>query len=1075
LNAQNLERFMILSLNEMCDACNDSNLFQNYDTLSKGKKSWSVRLGLSRQSQGADDPSKGWGTISGGSGISRQMIYGDPWLYGTVRSSRPCHEARGFVTPPPPPPPGAPILVVCSCPEFLSGTTRKFGNCRKCGGHRLAGVPLGGTCRLPPVSSRSRPSLAGVLRSSIDDPYDQMRRNRLVEPRTRARSISPHRPLSQRDSRSQSTARNARERKGSIEGTSSKSEWFDKEDAVAHKQRASYTGGASTTDEWLEESPPLVADPRSQSATPTTAAVRLARIPKKVVRSARNDWSDCAAMKIAPESNQTKDAEWKERPSSAGDSRKSILVCDVNPYLLLKKQKDEDDDLSDDLSDNALEQEDARPLSSLFDPSKVKSIERIPNRSAVAAIGGQRIRVFNEPREISDDDEDDAPPVTRIPIPKVSPKRPPRRLKEAKQTLKSILKRGKVLEARRKNVLFNVDNVIFAPEKPSEVTRLSWNRIGRIASAREQPSNDESAEDEDEEEEDEKEEEQVPVIGSQEQREKYNFITIPNIRDPKVNRVRPKDVCQSSVNHMEEIKVEKFVPSVNVDRVVSKKKENAETRRQAEDIVPRNITDQTVHSLKRENAREENEERKRIEETNVIGMKENTELQIEKCNDRIPGIAVDEKDLILKSEENCKKSSLSRSQSERLFNRPEVSAGDVLFMDTMRLSLCRKAKESNEQAISRRRDSIESAAETIESPDFMKDTDSNKIDCQLDLSNERDEVPAENTIKPGTGPSAEIRNNVEGKGDHFRGMRPTSWSPPPGKQKHRYKVSNSDVKVKTANHCESERDSPMLKATWSTLNSYGSSKIEIGSSTTESNVYKITVSPRASPLVHRLQIGPDTAASRRTSILINGDATPTSETSPDNKVTISVGGEDSVYNPTVISVNSDNLPRIKSSGENRTLVILDNYKSNIVVESGNEGDKEDVKSKPTKISEPELIEEAEESSRRKDVASPEVLTAPETSTESEKQTKPTNGESKSSSTVTEKSAKFYITNDRITRTEQTVHQKDGEHPSKLSKEALISKLLEDSLRKARENGEILDEDSGEAILKILKQSLLKSK
>lgn len=143
-------------------------MFQNYDTLSKGKKSWSVRLGLSRQSQATDDPQgKGWGTISGGSGISRQMIYGDPWLYGTVRSSRPGHEPRGFMTPPPPPPPGAPVLVVCSCPEFLTGTTRKLGNCRKCGGHRLAGVPLGGTCRLPPISSRSRPSLAGKFSSNF--------------------------------------------------------------------------------------------------------------------------------------------------------------------------------------------------------------------------------------------------------------------------------------------------------------------------------------------------------------------------------------------------------------------------------------------------------------------------------------------------------------------------------------------------------------------------------------------------------------------------------------------------------------------------------------------------------------------------------------------------------------------------------------------------------------------------------------------------------------------------------------------------------------------------------------------
>lgn len=134
-------------------------LLQNYDTLSKGKKSWSVRLGLSRQSHSPEESVKGWGTISSGSALSRQMIYGDPWLYGTVRSTRPGHDPRGFLTPSPHH--GAPVLVVCSCPEFLSGTTRKLGNCRKCGGHRLAGIPIGGTCRMPTTSSRARPSLAG--------------------------------------------------------------------------------------------------------------------------------------------------------------------------------------------------------------------------------------------------------------------------------------------------------------------------------------------------------------------------------------------------------------------------------------------------------------------------------------------------------------------------------------------------------------------------------------------------------------------------------------------------------------------------------------------------------------------------------------------------------------------------------------------------------------------------------------------------------------------------------------------------------------------------------------------------
>ncbi|KAH0553780.1 hypothetical protein KQX54_004219 [Cotesia glomerata] len=139
-----------------------SSELMNYETLSKGKKSWSVRLGLSRQNQPSDETTSGWSTISGGSALSRQMLYGEPWIYGTVRSSRASLEPRGFLTPPPPPPPGAPILVVCSCPEFLSGTTRKLGNCRKCGGHRLAGIPLGGTCRIPASSARARPSLAAA-------------------------------------------------------------------------------------------------------------------------------------------------------------------------------------------------------------------------------------------------------------------------------------------------------------------------------------------------------------------------------------------------------------------------------------------------------------------------------------------------------------------------------------------------------------------------------------------------------------------------------------------------------------------------------------------------------------------------------------------------------------------------------------------------------------------------------------------------------------------------------------------------------------------------------------------------
>lgn len=193
--------------------------------------------------------------------------------------------------------------------------------------------------------------------------------------------------------------------------------------------------------------------------------------------------------------------------SGSNDSRKSILECDVNPYLLLKNQQQrrslltgkdnnpgsvvDEDDLSDELSDNALEREQhlqpSDKSSNLFDHTKVKSIERTPTgRSSVAAIGGQRIRVFNEDEFSSSSSsvvqsnsntlqqQSINNVITRIPIPKISPKRPPRRLREAKNALKSILKRAdrslfitSQPIKHGKSVLFNVDNVILAPEKPS--------------------------------------------------------------------------------------------------------------------------------------------------------------------------------------------------------------------------------------------------------------------------------------------------------------------------------------------------------------------------------------------------------------------------------------------------------------------------------------------------------------------------------------------------------------------------------------------------------------------------------
>lgn len=445
---------------------------------------------------------------------------------------------------------------------------------------------------------------------------------------------------------SRAAAAGAKERKGPAEGSSlplsSRSEWFDKEPSAVvsyddRKSRPGFTsnGGASSDDWMLDETP----ESHSRTHSAATTSAKLTRVLKKPTRETSQ--------------RRTSQEDWKNGTTASitADSRKSILECDVNPYLLLKKQKDEDD-LSDDLSDNALEQDDLRTQSSsLFDSSKVKSIERIPNRSAVAAIGGQRIRVFNDrPREISDDDDDLPPPITRIPIPKVSPKRPPRRLKEARQTLKSILKRGRVIESKRKNVLFNVDNVIFAPEKPSEATRLSWNRIGRVANCAKEQPRDNSPEAKEERE-------QAPITTSQEQQEKRNFITIPNIRDPKVDRVRYKEprivpeVKKIAPPGPDRIKIDKFVPSRKFDRSAAFKKQDKIGSE------PRSSPDSSLSRSKigvpREQERISSEGRREsLPNDRTVRLEDKTELEIEieELKDRLPCIAVDEKDLILKSE-----------------------------------------------------------------------------------------------------------------------------------------------------------------------------------------------------------------------------------------------------------------------------------------------------------------------------------------------------------------------------------------------------------------------------------------
>lgn len=383
---------------------------------------------------------------------------------------------------------------------------------------------------------------------------------------------------------------------------------------------------------------------------------------------------------------------------------------------------------------------------------------------------------------------------------------------------------------------------------------------------------------------------------------------------------------------------------------------------------------------------------------------------------------------------------MSRSQSDRTSSKPEISAGDINFVDTMRLSLCKKSKEVKS-----------SMSPSSTTPNEIKEEESNSTPVTNEIQNPlaASILRKSNEILNEATPTFEKQlsamnhkgdsNNLIQNSVHFRKMRPTNWSPPPTKSKNinrdriiktidpdqRLNTISSEVK-KNIKNIENENS-------FDNSSAMDSKKIEINQ---EKNICKINVSPKLSPLVHRLQVGSNIpTGSRRTSILINGEHNA-SGNDAGNKVTISVGGENSVCNPTVISVNSGNLPKIQNSSENRTLVILENYKSNIVIESNSKEERNKFDSVENYNNDGKIIPKVTNNNH-------EVFDHEETIKEESK--------------------------NRLQDLDDTTRW------SSLSKESLISKLLEDSLKKARENGEILDESSGEAILKILKQSLLKSK
>lgn len=403
-----------------------------------------------------------YGTLSGGSALSKSMKYAETWLYGSM-AARPTTTRPSLFMYPEVPSPGGYALVMCACADFLSGTTRgkkSAAVCKKCGGSRKTSwntsptqVRGFGTVRLS--QPKSRPELPRL--EDLKDPYDMMRKSRLATVSSTLRAPPDGR------SRAKSSSPPGRRRRRS-------------------------------------KSPPRHRSPDS-------------RVERRPINVNNIDYSESLA-------------------------RKSILECDVNPYELISQylKNDpadprfpvEEDEFSDNLSDNALDEDPytirrptktqekrtMRKAATVGSTNKKGFLDALRNKwddqvrvteplPGGVSIGGQRIRLFNnnepvpnvnatcanefvtdseenEEEEIYDIEKHKAwfsdradlsvtskPKSSQLPRPTNSPKRPPRKLKS---TLEPV---NKTETAKASNESGGKNRVNFALDVPTQTNRRS--------------------------------------------------------------------------------------------------------------------------------------------------------------------------------------------------------------------------------------------------------------------------------------------------------------------------------------------------------------------------------------------------------------------------------------------------------------------------------------------------------------------------------------------------------------------------------------------------------------------------
>ncbi|TMW47178.1 hypothetical protein DOY81_007753, partial [Sarcophaga bullata] len=390
--------------------------------------------------------------------MGRSVKYAEPWIYGTVRgiparrasnyhpayvpymghphaatifaaaSSNEMSPTVAAATP-------AVAVVLCSCPEYLSGTKgrtlKKPSICKKCKGTRLPLHNIGGTLRLPcnipgpklrPVGNAqtmrvvsSSKKIRPTILDPQKDPYDLMRRTRLLSPEPGALatgSSSVGNPGSSGSSSSKDKSRQRGKSASPVRGRS-RTRHHKLLTSGSNSSKETLKALESFDDNWLTESEDLAAlTASSKAAANNRKSILRCNVNPYDLISINNHTSAVDSPMTSKEGNRKSNRNQKLKfsqnefmPPNDDFNVQDAALSEEDPPFLLRNQKTKEDSVKTESNKKLIEEPPPpSPLSQTQTQTQPQtppaSNEKGQNKNFnyvnVQAIAGQRISLGEE-------------------------------------------------------------------------------------------------------------------------------------------------------------------------------------------------------------------------------------------------------------------------------------------------------------------------------------------------------------------------------------------------------------------------------------------------------------------------------------------------------------------------------------------------------------------------------------------------------------------------------------------------------------------------------------------------------